>query len=131
MRERDKCNINGKIDEYQILRNKISKLIDKAKKEMYRNKLEEGQADPRTIWKIFKHFCSLQKMESTESAFGIKINEQAITNEQMMADHFNEFFINIASNLKQPIKPSHFEKLNNFINSKVTDDVFLFSLIYP
>ena len=69
-----------------------------------------------------------KKMESTENAFGIKINEQVITNEQMIADHFNEFFINIASNLKQPLKPSHFEKLSNFINSKLTDDVFL---IYP
>ena len=54
MKERDKCKINGKIDEYLILRNKISKTIDKAKKEMNRNKLEEGQDDPRTVWKIFK-----------------------------------------------------------------------------
>ena len=62
-------------------------------------------------------------MESTENAFGIKINAQVITNEQMIADHFNEFFINIASNLKQPLKPSQFEKLNNYINSKVIDDI--------
>ena len=54
MKERDKCKVNAKID--RILRNKISKVIDKAKKEMHRNKLEEGQNDPRTIWKIFKQF---------------------------------------------------------------------------
>ena len=42
LKERDKCKITGKIDEYRILRNKISKMIDKAKKEMYQNKLEEG-----------------------------------------------------------------------------------------
>ena len=41
----------------------------------------------------------------------------------MIADHFNVFFINIASNLNQPLKPSQFEKLNNVINFKVTDDV--------
>ena len=35
MKERDKCKINGKLDEYRILRNKISKMIDKAKKEMF------------------------------------------------------------------------------------------------
>ena len=62
-------------------------------------------------------------MDSSDVAFGIKINEQVITNEQMIADHFNKFFINMASNLKQQLKPSHFEKLNNFINSRVTDDV--------
>ena len=78
-----------------------------------------------TLQLFGKHLNSLVpvKMESTKNAFGIKINEQIITNEQMIADHFNEFFINIASNLKQPLEPSHFEKLNNFINSKVTDDV--------
>ena len=69
------------------------------------------------------------KMESTENAFEIKVNEQVITNELIIAYHFNKFFINIASNLKQPLKPSHFEKLNNFINLKVTDDVSF--LIYP
>ena len=61
MKERDKCKINGKIDEYRILRNKISKMIDKAKKEMYQNKLEEGQDDPRTILKIFKQFGACKK----------------------------------------------------------------------
>ena len=49
----------------------------------------------------------------------------------MIADHFNDFYLNIASNLKQPLKPSHLKKkLNNFINSKVTDDVsFVIPLI--
>ena len=41
----------------------------------------------------------------------------------MIADHFNEFFINVASNLKQPLKPSNFEKLNSYINSKISNDV--------
>ena len=53
-----------------IKRNKFSKMIDKAKKEIYRNKLEEGQDDPRTIFKTFQQFgaCkkwNLQKMIST------------------------------------------------------------------
>ena len=43
---------------------------------MYRNKLEEGQDDHETIWKIFKQFCACKKMESTEKAFEIKVNEQ-------------------------------------------------------
>ena len=42
----------------------------------------------------------------------------------MISDHFNEFFVNVASTVKQLLKPSNFEKkLNNFINSKLTDDV--------
>ena len=41
----------------------------------------------------------------------------------MVADLFNEFFVNVAASLKQPLKHSNFEKLTNFINSKVNDDV--------
>ena len=73
MRERDKCKINGKTDEYRILRNKISKMIDKAKKEMYRNKLEEGQDDPRTIWKIFKQFGACKKWNLQEMLSALKL----------------------------------------------------------
>ena len=123
MKERDKCKINGKMDEYRNIRNKISTMIVKAKKEMYRNKLEEGQNDPRTIWKIFRQFGACSKMRSAEDALGIQVDEHVITNEQIIADHFNKFFINVTSKLKQQLKPSNFEKLNSYIISKVTDCV--------
>ena len=97
MKERDKCKINGKLDEYRNIRYKISTMIDKAKKQMYQNKLEEGQNDPRTIWKIFRQFGACSKMGSAEDVLGIKVDEHVITNEQVNADHFNKFFINVAS----------------------------------
>ena len=39
-------------------------------------------------------------MESTENALGIKVDELVITNEQVIAGHFKEFFVNLASELK-------------------------------
>ena len=123
MKERYKCKINDKLDDYRLLRNKITILIDKAKEEMYQTKLEEGQNDPKTIWKIFQQFGTGGKKGAAENILGIKDEEQVITNEQVIADHFNDFFINVASNLKQPLKPSNFEKLNSYINSKISNDV--------
>ena len=123
MKERDKCKINDKIDDYRLLRNKVTTLIDKAKKEMYQTKLEEGQNDPKTIWKIFQQFGTGGKKGAAENILGIKNEEQVITNQQVIADHFNDFFIKVASNLKQPLKPSNFEKLNSYINSKISNDV--------
>ena len=41
----------------------------------------------------------------------------------MVADVFNEFFVNVAASLKQPLKHSNFERLTRFINFKVNDDV--------
>ena len=56
MKKRNKHKLNGNTDAYKALRNKVPTLIDIAKKETYRNKIEEGKSDPRTIWKLFKEF---------------------------------------------------------------------------
>ena len=69
-------------------------------------------------------------MVSAEKALCIKICEYVITNKQVIADHFDEFFINVASKLTQPLKFLKFERLNNFINLNVTDDVSFVYLYY-
>ena len=56
MKERNKQKLNGNNDAYKALQNKVSALIDIAKKETYGNKIEEGKSDPRTIWKLFREF---------------------------------------------------------------------------
>ena len=53
MKERNKCKLNGNIEEYKYLRNKVSRLIEVAKQETYQSKIEEGKSDPRSIWKLF------------------------------------------------------------------------------
>ena len=51
-------------------------------------------------------------MGTTENDLGIKVDGNVITNKQLVADHFNEFFINVAFIMKQTPKPSYFEKYN-------------------
>ena len=60
--------------------------------------------------KSFSNLGPVVKKGVAENILGIKNEEQVITNAQVIADHFNDFFINVASNLKQPLKPSNFEK---------------------
>ena len=64
-----------------------------------------------------------------KNAFSIKLDEHVMTYGQVIADHFHKFFVNVASKLKHTLKPSKFEKLNNFIYSKVTDVSFDIPLI--
>ena len=56
MKERNKHKLNGSTD--ALIRNKVSALIDIliTKNETYRNKIEEGQSDPRIIKKLLKTF---------------------------------------------------------------------------
>ena len=46
MKERDKYKLNGNIETYKIIRNKVSSLIEQAKKWTYQTKIEEGKDDP-------------------------------------------------------------------------------------
>ena len=52
IKERNKHKLNGNTDAYKALRNKVSAVMDMAKKETYRNKTYEGKSDSRTIWKL-------------------------------------------------------------------------------
>ena len=54
MKERNKCKINGNLDAYKHLRNKVSKQIEIEKKNTYQSKIEEGRSDPKSIWKILR-----------------------------------------------------------------------------
>ena len=122
IKERDKCKASGKIDEYRALRNRVSMLIDSAKKETYQTKIEEGKDDPRSIWKLFKQFGARKKGTSKVNNFEIKIDNDIITSDQDIANIFNDYFVNIPSKLKEPIQPSDFTLLQDFVNSKVNDD---------
>ena len=57
------------------------------------------------------------------SKFSLKLDGQIIKNESDLSEFFNNYFINIASKLKEPIVETDFEPLNNFVSSKVPTDI--------
>ena len=97
-------------------------MIDSAKNETYQMKIEEGKNDPRSVWKLFQQFGTNKKGSSNDSSFEIKVNDNIISNDQNIANAFNDFFVNIPSKLKEPIKPSEFELFQNYVKSKVNDN---------
>ncbi|MCG8112744.1 MAG: reverse transcriptase domain-containing protein [Candidatus Thiodiazotropha taylori] len=119
MTERNKCKINGNMGAYKCLRNKVSKLIELSKKNTYQSKIEEGKSDPKSIWKIFRELGANRKGNSCESNINIKLGEQTITNETELTKLFNEYFVNVAASLKEPLTLSDNEELDNFVRSKV------------
>ena len=94
---------------YKILRNKVSAMIDIAKKETYQCKIEEGKNDPRSIWKILNEVGMKSKENDNASNFKMKI-EDVITKDSEVAEVFNNYFINIASKLKEPVPNLDFKK---------------------
>ena len=73
---------------YKFLRNKVSNIIEKAKQETYRSKVEEGQSDPKSIWKLFKEFGDNGKGNNLEFGINIKLGEQLVTLEADLTFQF-------------------------------------------
>ena len=94
---------------HNTLRNRVSCLIECAKKEAYQSKIEDGHSDPKSIWKLFKELGANRKSTSDEPNLNINVGDRVITNESDLTGVFNSYFVNVASNLKEPIIPSDFE----------------------
>ena len=97
----------------------LSRLIENAKKETYQSEIEEGQSDPRSIWKLFKELGANGKGSKDSPNINLKLGDRLVTNESDLTEIFNSHFVNVASNLKEPSIPSDFEIINNFVQSKV------------
>ena len=80
---------------YKILRNKLSAMIDSAKKEiyMYQCKIEEGKNDPRSIWKIFNEVGMKNKENDNASNFKIKVEDDVIIKDSEVAEVFNNYLV--------------------------------------
>ena len=92
MKECNKQKLNGNTDAYKAVRNKVSALIDIAKKDTYRNKIEKGKSDPRTIWKLSREF-GLKYNDCNNSKFSLRSDDKIITNKADMAGIFNNFLL--------------------------------------
>ena len=55
------------------------------------------------------------------------MNEKLVSDDTELAGVFNDYFINIAANLKEPIENTDLSKLKSYISSKIPDN-FQFEL---
>ena len=54
---------------------------------------------------------------------GIQINKEIVSDDREIAECFNDFFLNTASNHKEPLQQYDFIKLKNYITSKVPENI--------
>ena len=84
--------------EFCKFRNRIQREIKLAKSNYFSNKIEENRNNPRKLWQQLKELG--YKNKGNEGAkIILKINDEICHDSRTIADHFNEFFTTVATNL--------------------------------
>ena len=88
--------------EYSRLRNKVNKVIKKAKANHFQEKVEEHKDNSNLLWKQFKTLGYSNKNKE-KSRTVLEINNEKCYDNKKVANHHNNFFLTIASILQSTI----------------------------
>ena len=124
IKTRDHFKAIGNNTEFKIWRNKVVKLIKQSKKLNYERLIEEGKNQPTTIWKMFNELgAGKRRSKSSNNINSLKIGNLETDDPLKISNAFNDFFINIADNIKEPTESSNHELLRDFCNEKIPEGV--------
>ena len=105
------CKLNLKkpsettLSDYKTYRNMYAKILKASKKLYYDNQLVKYQSDCKKTWEILRKVINKSK-RSDNSITSIISEGKTIYNPGLIADKFNEFFVNIATKIVEEIHPS-------------------------
>ena len=122
MKCRDRYKSLGNEENYKIWRNKVIKLIQNAKKEQYQTFIENNKSNPSSIFKIFREFGAGKGQQRQSNIGPIKNGNSHIENPTEIANEFNDFFVNVATKLKEDVPNPNHDKLKEFCQSKLPPD---------
>ena len=121
MKTRDIYASNKDLDRWRLWKNKVNKLISKAKSSYYLTLLSSNKSDPRTFWKFLNE---LVPKKSPAVTTVLKINNNSVTDPLLIAEAFNDYFSNIASTLQVDSSSiPDLSPLANFIENRIPPNV--------
>ena len=119
MKCRDRHKSVGNDTEYKIWRNKVIKLINNSKKAQYQTFIDNNKGNPGSIYKIFQEVGAGKGLHRQSTVKSVKVGDTHIEDSTEMANEFSNFFVNIASKLKEPVINTHHDKLREFCRAKL------------
>ena len=121
MKTRDRHKSLDNDHNYKFWRNKVNKMIKQAKKTQYQTYIDNNKDKPGRIYKLFQEVGSRKGCRKT-SISSIKNNGIHTEDPRDIANAFNNFFVNIAAKIKEPVLNQNHEKLKNFCQSKLSEN---------
>ena len=121
MKTRDRHKSLDNDNDYKLWRNKVNKMIKQAKKTQYQTYIDNNKDKPGSIYKLFQEVGSRKGCRKT-SISSIKNNGIHTEDPRDIANAFNNFFVNVAAKIKEPVLNQNHEKLKNFCQSKLSEN---------
>ena len=106
---RNKANEELRI-QFNKLRNEVITKTRQAKNSYFSNKIEENKDNPKKLWDYFKPLGYSHKSKGKANIV-LDINNEKCFDNKLVAEHFNNYYINVAANLvrKLPIIPKVYD----------------------
>ena len=120
---RDRHKALGNDIEYKSWRNKVNKLIKQSKKDQYQTYIENNKNNPESIYKLFQEVGAGKGSSKGSNISSINHNGVHIEDPSELANTFNNFFANVAGKIKEPVTHSNHDKLKDFCDSKLPDNI--------
>ena len=129
-----KHRTDEKHSHFKTLQNNIQTLIFNAKRNYFKQKLEE-EKDSKSLWRSLKDLGMPSKScKNTASNIGLKIDGEVCFDKLSVAEKFNSFYTTVASKLvaKLPERVNKFGKRfvqSFYLNKGVVPNSYSFSLV--
>ena len=122
---RDNCKRRKLWSAYKKYRNRAKQLIRVAKRNYFTDSVMNSK-DTRSIWQHFRKVNNKNNCSNSNLPDEITINDERYTSSEDIASKLNHYFANIPQifgNNEGEELDANFDYLENFINSKVPNDV--------
>ena len=129
---KDKSEDN--FNHFKNLRNKANSAISVAKKNYFKQSLEENKQDSKSLWKCLKELGLPSKTGQSATNIGLNIEGNICFDKSVVAEKFNSFYVTVAEKLvsKLPRSVSAFGEnfVFNFYRTKgIRPKSFSFSIV--
>ena len=109
---------------FKKYRNKISNLLKISKKNYYSTFFKKNLLNIRKTWQGIKEIINITSCIAKKQTIKLSIKNNLITDNELIANCFNDYFSNIADNLSKNIQPSK-NNFNDFLNVSNINSFFL------
>ena len=81
-----------------------------------------NKGNPSSVYKLFREVWAGKGLHGPSTLTSVKVDNNTIEDSSEIANEFNNFFVNIATKLKEPVIHTNHDKLSDFCRDRLSPD---------